>query len=101
VPGCRADYDQPRRCQLTQASTEVFVARADARCTAPRARAGIASSRAGRQDIGQEREVFVIYAESASDRFQLAQKLASVKQNVARAITEEFFVSHPDWGSLW
>jgi MerR family transcriptional regulator, light-induced transcriptional regulator len=35
--------------------------------------------------------------ESASDRFQLAQKLASVKQNVARAITEEFFVSHPDW----
>jgi hypothetical protein len=36
--------------------------------------------------------------ESASDRFQLSQKLASVKQNVARAITEEFFVNHPDWG---
>jgi methanogenic corrinoid protein MtbC1 len=36
--------------------------------------------------------------ESASDRFQLAQKLASVRQNVARAITEEFFVNHPDWG---
>src|SRR5579863_5136541 len=35
--------------------------------------------------------------ESASDRFQLAQKLASVKQKVARAITEEFFVNHPDW----
>ncbi len=36
--------------------------------------------------------------ETASERFQLAQKLASVKQNVARAITEEFFVNHPDWG---
>lgn len=35
--------------------------------------------------------------ESASERFQLARKLASVKQNVARAITEEFFVNHPDW----
>ena len=35
--------------------------------------------------------------ESVSDRFQLAQKLASVKQNVAQAITEEFFVNHPDW----
>jgi methanogenic corrinoid protein MtbC1 len=35
--------------------------------------------------------------ESASDRFQLAQKLASVKQKVARAITEEFFFNHPDW----
>jgi methanogenic corrinoid protein MtbC1 len=35
--------------------------------------------------------------EPVSDRFQLAQKLASVKQSVARAITEEFFVSHPDW----
>jgi len=34
---------------------------------------------------------------SASDRFQLARKLESVKQNVARAITEQFFVSHPDW----
>jgi methanogenic corrinoid protein MtbC1 len=37
-------------------------------------------------------------SETASDRFQLAQKLAAVKQNVARAITEEFFVNHPDWG---
>jgi MerR family transcriptional regulator, light-induced transcriptional regulator len=35
--------------------------------------------------------------ESASDRFQLARKLESVKQNVARAMTEEFFVNHPDW----
>jgi MerR family transcriptional regulator, light-induced transcriptional regulator len=35
--------------------------------------------------------------ESASDRFQLAQKLASVKQTVAQAITEEFFINHPDW----
>jgi methanogenic corrinoid protein MtbC1 len=35
--------------------------------------------------------------ETTSDRFQLARKLASVKQNVARAITEEFFVNHPDW----
>ena len=35
--------------------------------------------------------------ESATARFQLAQKLASIKQNVARAITDEFFVNHPDW----
>lgn len=35
---------------------------------------------------------------TASERFQLARRLASVKQNVARAITDEFFVKHPDWG---
>ena len=34
---------------------------------------------------------------SFSERFQLAQKLMQVKQNVAQAITEEFFLSHPDW----
>ena len=35
--------------------------------------------------------------ESGPDRFQLARKLAAVKQDVARAITEEFFIIHPDW----
>ena len=34
---------------------------------------------------------------SFSDRSRLAQKLSSVKQNVAQAITDEFFLSHPDW----
>jgi MerR family transcriptional regulator, light-induced transcriptional regulator len=35
--------------------------------------------------------------ESISDRVRLAHKLASVKQNVAQAITDEFFLDHPDW----
>jgi len=35
--------------------------------------------------------------ESISDRVRLAQKLASVKQKVAQAITDEFFLDHPDW----
>lgn len=34
---------------------------------------------------------------SLSERFALIQKLASVKQSVALAITDEFFVHHPDW----
>jgi MerR family transcriptional regulator, light-induced transcriptional regulator len=34
---------------------------------------------------------------SASDRFALAQKLASIKQDVVRAISEQFFANHPDW----
>ena len=34
---------------------------------------------------------------SVSERFALVQKLASVKQNVALAITDEFFIAHPDW----
>ncbi len=36
-------------------------------------------------------------AESSSDRFRVAQKIAAVKQNVAQAITDEFFVNHPEW----
>jgi len=35
--------------------------------------------------------------ETMSDRFQLARRLCSVKQNVARAITDEFFLEHPEW----
>jgi len=35
--------------------------------------------------------------ESISERFLLAQKLVSVKQNVAQAITDEFFLNHPEW----
>lgn len=34
---------------------------------------------------------------SQSERFALVQKLASIKQNVALAITDEFFINHPDW----
>lgn len=34
---------------------------------------------------------------SVSERFRLAQKLASVKQSVAQAITGEFFNNHPEW----
>jgi len=35
--------------------------------------------------------------ESVSERFQLAQKLASVKQTVSQAITGEFFLNNPEW----
>jgi methanogenic corrinoid protein MtbC1 len=35
--------------------------------------------------------------ESLSERSRLAQKLAAVKQDVAQAMTEEFFASHPEW----
>ncbi len=35
--------------------------------------------------------------ESISDRARLAQKLAKVKQNIAQAITDDFFVEHPEW----
>jgi len=34
---------------------------------------------------------------TVSDRFQLARRLCSVKQNVAQAITDEFFLKHPEW----
>jgi MerR family transcriptional regulator, light-induced transcriptional regulator len=34
---------------------------------------------------------------SFSERFLLAQKLVSVKQAIAQAITDDFFLSHPDW----
>ena len=36
-------------------------------------------------------------SENAPERFRLAQKLISVKQDVAQAITEEFFLNHPEW----
>jgi methanogenic corrinoid protein MtbC1 len=35
--------------------------------------------------------------ESVSARFRIAQKLASVKQDVAQAIADESFLSHPEW----
>jgi methanogenic corrinoid protein MtbC1 len=35
-------------------------------------------------------------SESVSERFRLAEKLVSVKQNVAQAITDEFFLNHPE-----
>jgi methanogenic corrinoid protein MtbC1 len=34
---------------------------------------------------------------SVSERFRLAQKLVSVKQEVAQAITDEFFLTRPEW----
>ena len=39
--------------------------------------------------------------ETVSDRFQLARRLCSVKQNVAQAITDEFFLIHPEWTVLY
>ena len=36
-------------------------------------------------------------SENAPERFRLAQKLISVKQEIAQAITEEFFLNHPEW----
>ena len=35
--------------------------------------------------------------ESVSERSRLAHKLAAAKQNVAQAMTDDFFLSHPDW----
>jgi MerR family transcriptional regulator, light-induced transcriptional regulator len=35
--------------------------------------------------------------ESFSERSRIAQKLVSVKQHVAQAITDEFFLIHPEW----
>ena len=35
--------------------------------------------------------------ESVSARFRLVQKLFSVQQAVAQAISDEFFLNHPDW----
>jgi methanogenic corrinoid protein MtbC1 len=36
-------------------------------------------------------------SDSLSERLQLAQKLVSAKQEVALAITDEFFLNHPEW----
>jgi MerR family transcriptional regulator, light-induced transcriptional regulator len=36
-------------------------------------------------------------SESVSARFRLGQKLSRVKQNVAQAITDEFFLRHSEW----
>ena len=35
--------------------------------------------------------------ESILEGFRIARKLAAIKQTVARAITDEFFLNHPDW----
>lgn len=35
--------------------------------------------------------------ETVSERFQLAQKIISVKLPVAQAISDEFFLNHPEW----
>ncbi|MBI2680345.1 MAG: cobalamin B12-binding domain-containing protein [Candidatus Solibacter usitatus] len=40
-------------------------------------------------------------AESVSDRFRIVQKIAAVKQNVAQAISDEFFVNHPEWAARY
>jgi hypothetical protein len=40
-------------------------------------------------------------AESVSERFRLAQKLASLKQPVAQAISDEFFLDHPEWAERY
>jgi len=36
-------------------------------------------------------------SQSVSERVRLVQKLSSVKQSVAQAVTDEFFLSHPEW----
>lgn len=36
-------------------------------------------------------------SEPVSERLRLAQKLLSVKQNIAKEISNEFFVNHPEW----
>jgi methanogenic corrinoid protein MtbC1 len=38
-----------------------------------------------------------VIPESVPERFRLAQKLVAAKQRVARAITDEFFLNHPEW----
>src|SRR5271154_2335918 len=34
---------------------------------------------------------------ASSERFRLAQKVIALKQTVAQAITDEFFLNHPEW----
>jgi hypothetical protein len=36
-------------------------------------------------------------AKSVTERFRIGQKLAAVKQTVAQAMSDEFFLDHPDW----
>ena len=36
-------------------------------------------------------------SESIPERFRIAQKLGAVKQKVAQAMTDEFFLNHPEW----
>jgi MerR family transcriptional regulator, light-induced transcriptional regulator len=38
-----------------------------------------------------------VIEDSVSERFRLAQKLLSAKQRVAQAISDKFFVNHPEW----
>ena len=35
--------------------------------------------------------------QSVSESFRLAQRLLSVKQNVSQAVSDQFFLIHPDW----
>src|SRR6185437_1618311 len=39
--------------------------------------------------------------ESVSDRVHLAQKIGAVKQRVAQAISDEFFLHHPEWATRY
>ena len=39
--------------------------------------------------------------ESVSDRVHLAQKIVAVKQRVAQAISDEFFLHHPEWATRY
>ena len=36
-------------------------------------------------------------AQSVSESFMLAQRLLSVKQKVSRAVSDQFFLIHPEW----
>ena len=35
--------------------------------------------------------------ESVPERYRIAQKLAALKQTVAQAVSDEFFLNHPEW----
>jgi len=65
------------------------------RFTTPRALAETASVRHRTSAYRVRPEVSQMVSENAPERFRLAQKLISVKQDVAQAITEEFFLNHP------
>src|SRR5208282_493853 len=53
--------------------------------------------RFGRPGASPEWKPSPMISDSLSERLQLAQKLVSAKQEVALAITDEFFLNHPEW----
>src|SRR5271170_3862830 len=66
------------------------------RCTAPRGSGEIGWKWHLIRRVQREGRVCSM-DESLSERVRLAQRIAVVKPGVAEAISDEFFLNHPDW----